>query len=140
MTAHVRTTRYLVALTLMWGALSFQWTVLVNNVVPTRVLLFATENTKGQWLGLVTLVGAVFYMLTARSPALSRCRAGGGRRRPAVTLADRRRQGDLCPLGSLRAPATVARRTVADADSLPARMAILYDVRGQRGTAMDGEN
>lgn len=52
----------MVALTLMWGALSFQWTVLVNNVVPTRVLLFATENTKGQWLGLVTLVGAVFYM------------------------------------------------------------------------------
>lgn len=48
----------------MWGALSFQWTVLVNNVVPTRVLLFATEDTKGQWLGLVTLVGAVFYMLT----------------------------------------------------------------------------
>jgi len=34
----LRPAGYLVVLTTMWGALSFHWTVLTNNVVPTRAL------------------------------------------------------------------------------------------------------
>jgi MFS family permease len=51
-------------LTTMWGALSFHWTVLGNNVIPTRVLGFASESNKGSLLGLVTVIGALMSMLT----------------------------------------------------------------------------
>ena len=57
-------TRYLIVLTVMWGALSFHWTVLGNNIVPTRVLSFANEDNKGSVLGLVTVIGALVSMLT----------------------------------------------------------------------------
>src|SRR5579862_4489262 len=43
----LRSTGYLAALSVMWGALSFHWTIVGNNVVPTRVLGFATDDTKG---------------------------------------------------------------------------------------------
>jgi Na+/melibiose symporter-like transporter len=84
----VRTTRYLVALTLMWGALSFQWTVLINNLVPTRVLDFATESNKGSLLGLVTLIGALLYMLTGPIAGVlsDESRSRWGRRRPFLAV------------------------------------------------------
>ena len=60
----LRSTCYLIALTTMWAALSFHWTVLSNNVIPTRVLAFASDRNKGSMLGLVTVVGALVSMLT----------------------------------------------------------------------------
>ena len=59
-----RSTRYLIVLSTMWAALSFHWTVLSNNVIPTRVLAFASDSNKGSLLGLVTVVGAFVSMLT----------------------------------------------------------------------------
>jgi Na+/melibiose symporter-like transporter len=88
MTMEARTTRYLVVLTLMWGALSFQWTVLINNVVPTRVLYFATDSNKGSLLGLVTLIGALLYMLTGPIAGVlsDESRSRWGRRRPFLAV------------------------------------------------------
>jgi len=103
-----RSTRYLVALTLMWGALSFQWTVLSNNLVPTRVLLFATEATKGRLLGLVTLVGASFYMLTGPIAGVlsDELRSRWGRRRPFLVVGMLANAGALLALISARTVAT----------------------------------
>lgn len=81
-------TRYLIALTVMWGALSFHWTVLTNNVVPTRVLSFASEDTKGSALGLVTVVGAFVSILTGPIAGVlsDESRSRWGRRRPFLAV------------------------------------------------------
>lgn len=80
----LRSTRYLIVLTTMWGALSFHWTVLSNNVIPTRVLAFASDINKGSLLGLVTVVGAVVSMLTGPIAGVlsDESRLRWGRRRP----------------------------------------------------------
>jgi MFS family permease len=80
----LRSTRYLIVLTTMWGALSFHWTVLSNNVIPTRVLSFASDSNKGSLLGLVTVVGAVVSMLTGPIAGVlsDESRLRWGRRRP----------------------------------------------------------
>jgi MFS family permease len=85
---HLRPTRYLIALTVMWGALSFHWTVLTNNVIPTRTLSFATESTKGTLLGLVTVVGALVSMLTGPVVGVlsDESRSRWGRRRPFLVV------------------------------------------------------
>lgn len=49
----LRSTRYLIALTTMWAALSFHWTILGNNVLPTRALARA-RACHGRWFGDVT--------------------------------------------------------------------------------------
>ena len=81
-------TRYLIALTVMWGALSFHWTVLTNNIVPTRVLSFADEQSKGSALGLVTVVGALVSMLTGPIAGVlsDESRSRWGRRRPFLAV------------------------------------------------------
>jgi hypothetical protein len=70
----------------MWAALSFHWTVLGNNVIPTRVLAFASDSNKGSVLGLVTVVGALVSMLTGPIAGVlsdeSRLRWGRRRRSP----------------------------------------------------------
>lgn len=80
----LRPTRYLIVLTAMWGALSFHWTVLSNNVVPTRVLAFASDTSKGSVLGLVTVIGALVSMLTGPIAGVlsDESRLRWGRRRP----------------------------------------------------------
>ncbi len=80
----LHTTHYLIVLTAMWAALSFHWTVLTNNIVPTRVLSFATEANKGSALGLVTVLGALVSMLTGPIAGVlsDESRWRWGRRRP----------------------------------------------------------
>src|SRR5512143_699354 len=80
----LRSTPYLMALTTMWAALSFHWTVLGNNVIPTRVLAFASDSNKGSMLGLVTVVGALVSMLTGpiAGVLIDESRLRWGRRRP----------------------------------------------------------
>lgn len=80
----LHTTWYLIVLTAMWAALSFHWTVLMNNIVPTRVLSFATEANKGTALGLVTLLGAFVSMLVGPIAGVlsDESRLRWGRRRP----------------------------------------------------------
>ena len=77
-------TGYVAALTLMWGALSFHWTVLTNNILPTRALQFADETTKGSVLGWVTVAGALVATLTGPIIGVlsDRSRSRWGRRRP----------------------------------------------------------
>ena len=77
-------TGYVAALTLMWGALSFHWTVLTNNILPTRVLQFADETTKGSVLGWVTVAGALVATLTGPIIGVlsDQSRSRWGRRRP----------------------------------------------------------
>ena len=84
----LRSTRYLIVLTVMWGALSFHWTVLSNNIVPTRVLSFATEANKGTMLGLATVVGAFVSMLIGPIAGVlsDESRSRWGRRRPFLAL------------------------------------------------------
>ncbi len=84
----LRSTRYLIVLTVMWGALSFHWTVLGNNVVPTRVLEFASESNKGTRLGIVTVIGALVSMLTGPIAGVlsDESRTRWGRRRPFLTV------------------------------------------------------
>jgi len=84
----LRSNRYLLLLTLMWGALSFHWTVLGNNIVPTRVLSFATDSTKGTMLGLVTVIGALVSMLTGPIVGVlsDESRHRWGRRRPFLAV------------------------------------------------------
>ncbi len=79
-----RRTSYLALLTVMWGALSFHWTVLGNNIVPTRVLDFSTPDTKGTMLAIVTVAGACMAMLTAPLAGVlsDESRWRWGRRRP----------------------------------------------------------
>ncbi len=81
-----RPTSYLILLTVMWGALSFHWTVLGNNVVPTRVLEFSTAATKGRALGVVTVAGALVAMLTGPVAGIlsDESRLRWGRRRPLL--------------------------------------------------------
>src|SRR5262249_41243365 len=81
-------TRYLIVLTVMWGALSFHWTVLGNNIVPTRVLSFANEDTKGSILGLVTVIGALVSMLTGPIAGVfsDESRSRWGRRLPFLAV------------------------------------------------------
>ncbi|MFI5398429.1 MAG: MFS transporter [Candidatus Binatia bacterium] len=83
-----RSTRYLIVLSVMWGALSFHWTVLSNNIVPTRVLSFATESNKGTLLGLATVVGALVSMVTAPIAGVlsDESRSRWGRRRPFLAV------------------------------------------------------
>ncbi len=80
----LRSSRYLVVLTVMWGALSFHWTVLSNNIVPTRVLSFATESNKGTLLGITTVIGAFVSMLIGPIAGVlsDESRSRWGRRRP----------------------------------------------------------
>ena len=80
----LRSRRYLIVLTVMWGALSLHWTILSNNLVPTRVLMFATDNTKGTALGIVTVIGALVSMLTGPIVGVlsDDSRSRWGRRRP----------------------------------------------------------
>lgn len=80
----LRSTRHLIVLTAMWGALSFHWTVLGNNVIPTRVLWFASDSNKGSVLGLVTVIGALVSMLTGPIAGVlsDESRLRWGRRRP----------------------------------------------------------
>jgi MFS family permease len=84
----LRSTRYLIVLTVMWGALSFLWTVLGNNIVPTRVLSFATEANKGTVLGLVTVIGAFVSMLVGPIAGVlsDESRSRWGRRRPFLVI------------------------------------------------------
>lgn len=84
----LRPTGYLVVLTTMWGALSFHWTVLTNNVVPTRALEFASDDTKGSVLGLVTVIGALVSMLTGPVAGVlsDESRLRWGRRRPFLAV------------------------------------------------------
>jgi len=84
----MRSTRYLAVLTVMWGALSFHWTIVNNNIVPTRVLSFATEDSKGTVLGLVTVVGALVSMLTGPIAGVlsDELRGPWGRRRPFLAV------------------------------------------------------
>jgi Na+/melibiose symporter-like transporter len=84
----LRSTRYLIALTTMWAALSFHWTVLGNNVIPTRVLAFASDSNKGTVLGLVTVVGALVSMLTGPIAGVlsDESRLRWGRRRPFLAV------------------------------------------------------
>jgi MFS family permease len=84
----LRSTSYLVVLTVMWGALSFHWTIVSNNVVPTRVLSFATEGTKGTVLGLVTVLGAVVSILIGPIAGVlsDESRSRWGRRRPFLAV------------------------------------------------------
>lgn len=84
----LRSTGYLAVLTLMWGALSFHWTIINNNVVPTRVLSFASEDTKGTVLGLVTVAGALVSMLTGPIAGVlsDELRGPWGRRRPFLAV------------------------------------------------------
>ena len=80
----LRSRRYLIVLTVMWGALSLHWTILSNNLVPTRVLMFATDNSKGTALGIVTVIGALVSMLTGPIVGVlsDDSRSRWGRRRP----------------------------------------------------------
>ncbi len=84
----LRSTRYLIVLTMMWGALSFHWTVLSNNIVPTRVLSFASEANKGTVLGLATVVGAFVSMLIGPIAGVlsDESRSRWGRRRPFLAV------------------------------------------------------
>ena len=84
----LRSTRYLIVLTVMWGALSFLWTVLSNNIVPTRVLSFATEANKGTVLGLATVIGAFVSMLVGPITGVlsDESRSRWGRRRPFLAV------------------------------------------------------
>ena len=84
----LRPTRYLIVLTVMWGALSFHWTVLSNNIVPTRVLSFATQSNKGTLLGLATVIGALVSMLTGPIAGVlsDELRSRWGRRRPFLAV------------------------------------------------------
>jgi len=84
----LRSTGYLAALSVMWGALSFHWTIVGNNVVPTRVLGFATDDTKGTVLGLVTVVGALVSILTGPIAGVmsDELRGPWGRRRPFLVV------------------------------------------------------
>jgi MFS family permease len=84
----LRPTRYLVALTTMWAALSFHWTILSNNVIPTRVLAFASDSNKGTMLGLVTVAGALVSMLTGPIAGVlsDESRLRWGRRRPFLAV------------------------------------------------------
>jgi len=83
-----RSTRYLVSLTVMWGALSFHWTILGNNIVPTRVLSFAAESNKGTVLGVVTVIGALVSMLVGPIAGVlsDESRTRWGRRRPFLAV------------------------------------------------------
>lgn len=80
--------RYLMSLSAMWAALSFHWTIIGNNIVPTRVLSFATDSTKGTVLGLVTVVGALVSMLTGPIAGVlsDESRSRWGRRRPFLAV------------------------------------------------------
>lgn len=80
----LHSTFYLIVLTAMWAALSFHWTVLTNNIIPTRVLSFASASTKGSALGLVTVLGAIVSMLTGPIAGVlsDELRWRWGRRRP----------------------------------------------------------
>lgn len=84
----LRPTGYLVGLTVMWAAFSFHWTVLGNNMIPTRVLEFATDATKGSMLGLVTVMGGLVSMITGPIAGVlsDECRWRWGRRRPFLVL------------------------------------------------------
>lgn len=81
-------TRHLISLSVMWAALSFHWTVLTNNIVPTRVLSFAAEGDKGTVLGLVTVIGAFVSMLTGPVAGVlsDESRSRWGRRRPFLAV------------------------------------------------------
>jgi MFS family permease len=72
----------------MWAAFSFHWTILGNNIIPTRVLEFATETTKGSLLGLVTVIGGLASMITAPIAGVlsDESRWRWGRRRPFLVL------------------------------------------------------
>jgi len=72
----------------MWAALSFHWTVLTNNIVPTRVLSFATQANKGTALGVVTVLGAIVSMLTGPIAGVlsDESRWRWGRRRPFLVV------------------------------------------------------
>ena len=84
----LRSTGYLIVLTVMWGALSFHWTILTNNVVPTRVLMFAAESNKGTALGVVTVIGALVSMLIGPIIGVvsDESRWRWGRRRPFLVV------------------------------------------------------
>lgn len=84
----LRSSRYLIVLTVMWGALSFHWTVLSNNIVPTRVLSFATESNKGSLLGLATVIGAFVSMLVGPIAGVlsDESRSRWGRRLPFLAV------------------------------------------------------
>jgi len=83
-----RSTGYLAALTVMWGALSFHWTVLPNNIIPTRVLGFAGDAHKGTVLGLVFVAGALVSMFTGPVAGVlsDELRSRHGRRRPFLAV------------------------------------------------------
>jgi MFS family permease len=82
-----RSTGYLISLTVMWAALTFHWTVLGNNIIPTRVLAFAGDAAKGTMLGLVTVAGALVAMITGPIAGVlsDESRSRYGRRRPFLT-------------------------------------------------------
>jgi MFS family permease len=84
----MHSTWYLLSLTVMWGAFSFHWTALSNNIVPTRVLEFATDATKGSLLGLVTVAGGLASMLTGPIAGVlsDETRSRWGRRRPFLVV------------------------------------------------------
>ncbi|GIW41022.1 MAG: MFS transporter [Candidatus Binatia bacterium] len=88
MGARERKTRYLLLLVVLWGALSFHWTVLSNNILPTRALEFSTPATKGRILGLVTVLGALVAMLTSPLAGVlsDESRSRWGRRKPFLLL------------------------------------------------------
>ncbi len=72
----------------MWGALSFHWTVLTNNIIPTRAIEFSTDSNKGAVLGLVTVVGALVSMLTGPIAGVwsDELRSRFGRRHPFLVV------------------------------------------------------
>lgn len=72
----------------MWGALSFHWTIVQNNILPTRVLDFSEDASKGSVLGLVTVIGALVAMVTAPLAGVfsDESRLAWGRRRPFLVV------------------------------------------------------
>jgi len=83
-----RSTAYLASLTVMWGALSFHWTVLPNNIIPTRVLGFTDDAHKGTMLGIVFVAGALVSMCTGPVAGVlsDELRSRHGRRRPFLAV------------------------------------------------------
>lgn len=76
----------ILSITAMYFAFSFHWTIMLNNILPTRVLKFVAEAYKGTCLGTVTTAGAFIALLTCPIVGMinDRLRISFGRRRTFI--------------------------------------------------------
>lgn len=77
-----------VFLCIMYFGFSFHWTIMLYNILPTRVLDFASELNKGTYLAIVTTSGALIALITCPIMGVisDRTLSLFGRRRPYLLI------------------------------------------------------